>query len=48
MMKNDLAFVLPESNGVRVCELALRELSHLAVHVVDTIEGELLKSTSES
>jgi hypothetical protein len=35
MMQNDLSYMLPNSNGVRVCELAIKELSHMAVQVVD-------------
>jgi hypothetical protein len=38
MMENDLGHVLPHESDVRVCELAVRELSHLAVQIVDKIE----------
>ena len=40
MMKNDLGCMLPDENGVRVCQLALRELSHFAVAIVDRVEAE--------
>lgn len=40
MMKNDLGCMLPDPNGIRVCELAIRELSHFAVLVVDEAEAE--------
>ena len=35
MMQNDLHFMLPNKNGVRVCSLAIKELSHMAVQLVD-------------
>lgn len=35
MLKNDLMFMLPDENGVRVSLLALRELSSMAVNLVD-------------
>jgi hypothetical protein len=38
MMKNDIQFMLPDHNGVRVCELALRELSLFAVTLIDEHE----------
>ena len=40
MMKNDLSCMLPDENGVRVCQLALRELSRFAVNFVDRVEAE--------
>ena len=40
MMQNDLHYMLPNQNGVRVCSLAIKELSHLAVQVVDQAEAE--------
>lgn len=40
MMQNDLQFMLPNQNGVRVCSLAIKELSHMAVQVVDEAEAE--------
>lgn len=43
MMQNDLLFMLPNSNGVRICDLAIKELSHKAVNLVDA-----MKSTSPS
>ena len=39
MMQNDLNYMLPNQNGVRVCSLAIKELSHLAVQVVDEVES---------
>jgi hypothetical protein len=38
MMKNDLSCMLPDDNGVRVCSLALRELSRFAIILVDKVE----------
>jgi hypothetical protein len=38
MMENDLSHVLPSESDVRVCELAVRELSHFAVRIVDRME----------
>eukprot|EP01038_Epipyxis_sp_PR26KG_P004458 gene4458-6304_t len=35
MMKHDLKFMTPDYNGVRVCEMAIKELSRLAVAVID-------------
>lgn len=40
MMKNDLNFVLPCQNGVRVCTLAIKELSHFAVDVINKMKEE--------
>jgi hypothetical protein len=40
MMKNDLTCMLPDENGVRVCSLALRELSRFAILLVDKVEGQ--------
>eukprot|EP01038_Epipyxis_sp_PR26KG_P004031 gene4031-5768_t len=48
MMKNDISFILPDDNGVRVCSLALRELSHFAVKVVDQAESLIQMSSGES
>jgi len=44
MMENDLHHVPPDDNGVRVCELAVRELSHMCVKLVD--EGKASTSIS--
>lgn len=41
MMENDLHFMLPHESDVRVCELAVRELSHCAVKVFDQINTQL-------
>ena len=38
MMQNDLSHVLPEQNGICVCSLAIKELSHFAVQVVDEVQ----------
>lgn len=38
MLKNDLNYMLPDENGVRVCSLALRELSNMAVTLIDFYE----------
>jgi hypothetical protein len=35
MMKHDLKFITPDENGVRVCDLSLKELSRLAVKLTD-------------
>lgn len=35
MMENDLHFMWPNSNGVLVCNLAIKELSHIAVKLVE-------------
>ena len=35
MMENDLHFMWPNSNGVLVCNLAIKELSHTAVKLVE-------------
>lgn len=40
MMKNDLECMLPDENGVRVCNLAVRELCHAAVKLVDMVEQQ--------
>jgi hypothetical protein len=45
MMQNDLHFMLPNQNGVRVCSLAIKELSHMAVQVVDEAEAEARSET---
>jgi hypothetical protein len=45
MMQNDLHFMLPNQNGVRVCSLAIKELSHMAVQVVDEAEKAALSET---
>jgi hypothetical protein len=45
MMQNDLHFMLPNQNGVRVCSLAIKELSHMAVQVVDEAETEARSET---
>jgi hypothetical protein len=45
MMENDLHFVLPHSSDVRVCELAVRELSHFAVKVVDHLQTNAATAT---
>ena len=37
MMQNDLLYMLPNHNGVKICELAIKELSHYAVQFVDTM-----------
>jgi hypothetical protein len=41
MMQNDLLYMLPNQNGVRVCSLAIKELSHMAVQVVDEADAEI-------
>lgn len=38
MAEHDLGIVLPDQNGVRVCDMAIGELSRQAVAVVDDIE----------
>ena len=38
MMKNDLACMIPDSSGVRVCSLALKEFSKAAVFYVDSLQ----------
>ena len=35
MMKNVLQYMVPDDNGVRICNLAVRELCHDAVKFVD-------------
>jgi hypothetical protein len=40
MMQNDLKFMLPNENGVRICELAINELSRHVVQVVDAMQAE--------
>jgi hypothetical protein len=35
MARNDLNYIQPDSSGRRVCGMALRELSRLAVEFVD-------------
>lgn len=47
MMQNDLNFMLPNQNGVRVCSLAIKELSHLAVQLVDEAEVAASASSEE-
>jgi hypothetical protein len=39
MLQNDLNYILPDENGRIVCSLAVRELSHTAVTVVDAVES---------
>jgi hypothetical protein len=39
MLQNDLNYVLPDNNGRIICSLAVRELSHTAVTVVDVVEA---------
>jgi hypothetical protein len=39
MMKNDLTCMLPDSNGVRVCSLAVKEFSRAAVTFVDRLQA---------
>ena len=40
MAKNDLSIILPDDSGVRACGLALSQLSHYAVEVVDALDAE--------
>lgn len=40
MVKNDLIYMLPDESGRRVCALAIRELSHHALKVVESAEKE--------
>lgn len=40
MVKNDLIYMLPDESGRRVCSLAVRELSHYALEVVEGAEKE--------
>ena len=40
MMQNDLLYMLPNQNGVRVCSLAIKELSRLSVQLVDEAKDE--------
>jgi hypothetical protein len=40
MVKNDLVYMLPDENGQRVCALAVREISHFAVQLVDKVEAK--------
>lgn len=47
MMQNDMRHMLPNENGVRICELAIKELSHLAVEVVDEMREEESKEVDE-
>ncbi len=37
MMQNDLSFVAPNENGVRICELAIKELSNLVIEYVELL-----------
>lgn len=39
MMQNDLNFMLPDDNGVRICALSLKELSRSAVKIVDQADA---------
>ena len=51
MMKQDLTQVFPDDNGVRVCELALQELCHAAVKLVegsDTMNVGMIHSGGET
>ena len=38
MAKNDLSIMLPDDSGVRACGLALSQLSHYAVQLVDAVD----------
>jgi hypothetical protein len=40
MVKNDLIYMLPDESGRRVCALAVRELSHYAIEVVEEAEKD--------
>jgi len=46
MIKNDLIYMLPDESGRRVCALAIRELSHYAVDVVEDAEKDTAPSTT--
>jgi hypothetical protein len=50
MMENDLHFMWPNSNGVLVCNLAIKELSHTAVKLVEEydIHNSYSSSTTSS
>ena len=39
--------MLPNKNGVRVCSLAIKELSHMAVQLVDDAKEQQLKGKLE-
>jgi hypothetical protein len=40
MMKNDLHYTIPDDNGVRICNLAVRELCHEAVKFADLVASK--------
>lgn len=42
MMENDLSHVLPHESDLRVCEMAIKELSRLAVSIADQMENKTL------
>jgi hypothetical protein len=48
MAQNDMGFILPDENGVRVCHLALRELSSLAVKLVNRIDDSGVSESKSS
>eukprot|EP01033_Poteriospumella_lacustris_P010457 gene10460-7435_t len=48
MMQNDLRYMLPSSNGVRICDLAIKELSYQAVRLVDDMKTEESKDVDEA
>jgi thiol-disulfide isomerase/thioredoxin len=48
MMQNDLRYMLPSANGVRICDLAIKELSYQAVRLVDGMKVEESKDVDDA
>ena len=44
MIKNDLDYMHPDDNGVKVCQMAFRQLSYRAVKLADALEIEEVES----
>merc|ERR1711871_1614570 len=47
MMKQDLKSVFPDENGMRVCKLAVQELCHATVRLVDAYDMNDCKEESK-
>jgi len=40
LMENDLHHCIPENSEIRICEMAIREVSRFAVDIVDKINAD--------
>jgi hypothetical protein len=40
LLRSDLNYVLPDENGLAVCDMAIKELSHFAVQTYDAVMSD--------